>query len=85
MSENGLAESVEQIVIEALAEMYASMNRSPANEPDSSVVTRDIINAIADGLSYPPEGVLLTRMEATRFKEVGRFLRSQATEGDENG
>ena len=35
------------------------------------------LNSIADELAYPHPDLLLTRMEAARFREVSRWLRSQ--------
>jgi len=66
-----MVDSVERIVIHALADMHASVSRSPANEPDSGVVTRDIINAIADEVQLQllyPEG-----------KAFAGWLRAQVT------
>jgi len=87
MEEMTLVESVERIVIEALAEMHTSTTRSPANEPNSGIVTREIIIAIADKLDASEDGALehIGQYEPSVYSgEVAAdWLRSQAQERDD--
>ena len=69
-----LQESVENIVREAMDQAIASRTRCPVNEPDSRVVTREIIEAVADAME---------RQSAPfYFASQLTWLRSQASTPD---
>ena len=82
-----MVESVENIVVSALAQQRASMHRCPANEPDSSVVTRDIILAVADVLDTNGEDHRTTGRhgEPHMHSWSSGWLRSQANPDSAEG
>ena len=77
-----LVESVEDIVVSALAEQdkFSSwqLYSPPPKEPDSSVVTRDIIHALADLLNEEFPDVDDGKRFAWDVDDLIQWLRSQA-------
>ena len=82
MADGGIVESVERIVVEALARQYSwALRATLRGEPDSEVVTRDIINAIADELERERGFSWETR---PNYSPAIQWLRSQANGGTDD-
>ena len=79
MAHLGLAESVDGIVVEALARQDSfARHQHDHLEPDSEVVTRDIINAIADVLDREASELDVFGMDGVGYRIVTKWLREQA-------
>ena len=79
MAHLGVVESVDEIVVEALARQYSfARHQNDHLEPDSEMVTRDIINAIADVLDREARVLDVSSMDGVGYRIVTKWLRSQA-------
>lgn len=74
-----LIESVENIVVGALAQQDRFARRGDSIEPDSRVVTRDVLNAIADELNVEQQNDNVRGNMAAHYRSA-LWLRAQAKE-----